>query len=88
MAQYIINTWNETSLKLEAQASKRQRPAAFLAYRRAVYDVLEAFAKRDTEAALKAMDVAMGQEDILSVGEERTILVSNTNRRVTISRRA
>lgn len=88
MAEYVIRIWDESAIVKEREVVRRTRPSAFYALRKAVYDVLEAFGKLDTEAAHYAMALATSLEDLMQVGEQRGLLVSNTGKRVNITREA
>lgn len=85
---YRITTWNEDAIVKHAETWRTRRKAAFLCYNHHLYGVLKAFGKLDTEAAHHVMRVAYGHDDLLSVGESRSILVPNTGYRVTITREA
>lgn len=88
MAEYIVRVWDIASITKQREVVRKTRPAAFYAYRKAVYDVLAAFGKLDTEAAHHAMAVATAHDDLLQVGEERGLEVSNTGQSVKIIRKA
>lgn len=88
MAMYRITTWHEATITKVNETVRLTRTAAFKVYRRACYDVLQAFDKLDTIAAQVTMAACDKHNDILPVGESHSILVSNTGNRVTITREA
>lgn len=88
MARYCIRTWHDDTIVKWDEMYRATRPSAFRAYRLACYDVLKAFAKLDTPAAYTVMAECFKHDDILPIGESRSILVSNTGYRVTITREA
>lgn len=86
MAKYVIRIWDEASLTKEREEIRRTRPSAFTCYQQAVYDVLAAFGKLDTEAAYHAIAASEAAADLMQIGYQRGMLVSNTGKRVNISR--
>lgn len=84
MAKYRITTWNTRNMQRLALVECSTRMAAFRAYEQAVYNALEAFGKLDTQAAHSCMATVERQNDLIPVGEQRSITVSNTDRDVHI----
>lgn len=86
MATYAVRKWDEATGTLERKVTRHTRPAAFSAMRKLVYGVLEAFGKLDTPAAHVAMARVEQLDDVLSVGAQVSLRVSNTGKRVTVVR--
>lgn len=86
MASYVVRIWDIDAIVKERETRHRTRPAAFGAFRLAVYDVLVAFGKLDTDAAWKAIKLAQDQDDLMAPGEQRGFQVSNTGKSVSIVR--
>ena len=86
MASYVVRIWDLDSITKERETTHRTSPAAFNAFELAVYDVLAAFGKLDTQAAYFAMEAARKAQDIMQVGEDRGVTVSNTGKSVKILR--
>lgn len=86
MATYVVRIWDEASITKEREVIRKRRDSAMLYVQRAVYDVLKAFGKLDTPAAHTARAQAYAMDDLIEVGAQRSMLVSNTGKRVTLSR--
>jgi hypothetical protein len=86
MAEYQITRWNTETITKLGEATRRTRTsAANLAYRYA-YESLKAFAKLDTKAAHAVRDAMVKWDDLLPIGDQRVIEISNTGHSVVMVR--
>lgn len=86
MAEYRIRIWDEATIVKDRESWRRSRPGAMRALRKAVYDVLAAFRKLDTEAAHIAMSKVDEMNDTMPVGTQKSLMVGDTGKRCTIER--
>ena len=84
MSRYRITTWDANSMRRLACVELSTRQVAFRAYEQAVYNALQAFGKLDTQAAHDCMATVERQNDLIPIGEQRSITVSNTGRDIII----
>lgn len=87
MAQYTVKTWNDETMTTlrDVTVFRHMGYAIEEAYSQA-YASLEAFGKLDTQAAHNVMSAIERANDLLPIGEQRSIPVSNTGRTIIISR--
>lgn len=86
MATYTIRTWQIDTITQACIKTRKRRDAAMNEMWRQAYAVLAAFGKLDTEVAYKVRAEVEKCDDILSEGEQRNVVISNTGYSVTISR--
>lgn len=85
MARYIIRTLDDDSNTVAICQRSTRTSAADAAYRFA-YEALKAFGKLDTVAAHTVRNAMATWDDLLPVGDWRSLQISNTGKRVLMSR--
>jgi len=83
--KYRITCWHDATFTAHETTTRATRQAAFQQAYRMAYDQLEAFGKLDTQSAWNVRrDIEM-RNDIMQVGEQRSVSISNTGYSVTVN---
>lgn len=86
MAQYTVKTWNDETMSVLRHGVYHGRPQAIREAYAQAYSALCSFGKLDTQAGHDVMAAVERADDLLPIGEQRSIPVSNTGRTIIISR--